>query len=477
MESVPKIVVKRLQSPSPDSHPDADLLAAFAEHSLAGPEQGHVVEHLARCADCREVVSLALPPQIESQSRGLTIGAWFHSTFRASTWRWAAVAAGVVLIASIGTLPYRHQQRSELASNILRAKPAIATSAASLEPPAQVAVPQTQIQKDKLAAPRALTALAGRKPARSEDASSRRPPAFGGSIGGPISRAGIASGAGRGPSPNVALPRDSIVAGAAVPTAPQQMGAVGGTSQTIEVQAEIAQAETAQVATQSTAQSQMQDQLIQNKEAEQAPAYATRVEKAKPASPESSLAIAPAHTGATLMKHGMAPAPRWTLSASGSLQRSLDGGQTWLDVNVAADDSMHDPLVKTQTAATVEVQSGLTSEAQPVPQLDAKKQARKNKNNNNNEKQLAPGTPVIFRALSVSSSAAEVWAGGSDGALYHTVDAGSSWARVLPSASGHVLTGDILSIQFSDPRYGTITTSTPEVWITLDDGQTWQKQQ
>jgi photosystem II stability/assembly factor-like uncharacterized protein len=60
--------------------------------------------------------------------------------------------------------------------------------------------------------------------------------------------------------------------------------------------------------------------------------------------------------------------------------------------------------------------------------------------------------------------------------LYHSVDAGNSWARVLPSAAGRVLTGDILNIQFSDPRNGTVTTSTAEVWTTLDDGQTWQKQ-
>jgi photosystem II stability/assembly factor-like uncharacterized protein len=83
----------------------------------------------------------------------------------------------------------------------------------------------------------------------------------------------------------------------------------------------------------------------------------------------------------------------------------------------------------------------------------------------------------IFHALSVSDNPSEVWAGGSGAALYHTVDAGNRWTRVMPSAAGIVLTGDIIRIQFSDARSGTVTTSTSEVWTTSDDGQTWHKQQ
>ena len=35
MQNVPKSVVNRLQSQAPESHPDADLLTAFAEQSPA----------------------------------------------------------------------------------------------------------------------------------------------------------------------------------------------------------------------------------------------------------------------------------------------------------------------------------------------------------------------------------------------------------------------------------------------------------
>ncbi|MGC2772452.1 MAG: hypothetical protein WA232_12180 [Candidatus Sulfotelmatobacter sp.] len=47
---------------------------------------------------------------------------------------------------------------------------------------------------------------------------------------------------------------------------------------------------------------------------------------------------------------------------------------------------------------------------------------------------------------------------------------------MLPSVGDVNLTGDITSIQFSDPRNGIVTTSTAEVWTTPDDGQTWLKQ-
>lgn len=40
-------------------HPDADLLAAFAEKRLLGHEREELLAHLAECADCREVVALA----------------------------------------------------------------------------------------------------------------------------------------------------------------------------------------------------------------------------------------------------------------------------------------------------------------------------------------------------------------------------------------------------------------------------------
>src|SRR6184192_3247465 len=69
MMGVPKIVLGRLRRASnPGNHPGPDLLTAFAEHALAKRERLHVLEHLAQCSECREIVSLARPEIAEPQT-------------------------------------------------------------------------------------------------------------------------------------------------------------------------------------------------------------------------------------------------------------------------------------------------------------------------------------------------------------------------------------------------------------------------
>jgi hypothetical protein len=59
-EKLPKPMIDALaRQTNAAEHPSADVLAAFGEHSLAEHERDSVTEHLARCAECREVVFLA----------------------------------------------------------------------------------------------------------------------------------------------------------------------------------------------------------------------------------------------------------------------------------------------------------------------------------------------------------------------------------------------------------------------------------
>src|ERR1019366_2281562 len=120
MTEVPKIVYDRLRAVLPDragpeqAHPEADLLTAFAEQALSATERDGVLEHLALCGDCREAIALALPAtdiviapiateteavratpiRAKSKRNFLTAFAW-------PSLRWAALAAGVAVAASV----------------------------------------------------------------------------------------------------------------------------------------------------------------------------------------------------------------------------------------------------------------------------------------------------------------------------------------------------------------------------------------
>jgi hypothetical protein len=404
MKNLPKIVPARLQWPTAtaESHPDADLLTAFAERSVAERERVRVVDHLARCADCREVVALALPPEIEAPIVGGTN--WFAwPTLRKSVPRWALVAAGILVIASFGTVQYRRQHAGTLASNILES-----ASGRTLSEPV---APQTSTQSTR--------SLPEMSAAPSDQRSTAKPP-----VAGPRFPAGAAK---------KSRPANTL-------SVPQSEAASSNATGSSLTQSTPDESTTNQAMTnQATVDSAQVDQREE-------------VAKAKPAFEQaapSTLAPAPSlRAGPSLMPSRSAP--RWAISTTGALQRSVDGGKTWLDMDAEAES-------EAEAEAKISTQSAAAKPAAP---------------------QSLPAS-TIFRALSVASStpAVEVWAGASGGALYHTVDGGARWARVLPSAAGVALTGDVIGIQFSDPRNGTVTTSNAEVWITIDGGQTWRKQQ
>ena len=63
MEQLPKLIRQRLRAAAKQGgrHPDPDLLAAFTDRSLGKTERVQLLEHLARCGDYRDIVSLATP--------------------------------------------------------------------------------------------------------------------------------------------------------------------------------------------------------------------------------------------------------------------------------------------------------------------------------------------------------------------------------------------------------------------------------
>jgi photosystem II stability/assembly factor-like uncharacterized protein len=222
------------------------------------------------------------------------------------------------------------------------------------------------------------------------------------------------------------------------------------------------QAESAPMAAQD--QGQDKRQLAQNQmelPPQKQPLNNLDVVKAKDSVPpqaESSVAFAPmVSTSSMSLQKGLRSSPRWAISSSGALQRSFDAGQTWEDVNVSQ----------------LTPSGGLTRDATAARKVDDRKVDDQETKTKKNEK-AESNTSLVFRALAALGP--EVWAGGSGAMLYYSLDSGAHWARVLPTEANVSLTGDIIGVEFSDSQHARIATSTGEVWMTADHGQTWHKQ-
>jgi hypothetical protein len=146
MTDIPKIVYDRLRVPPAKdaalagTHPDMDLLTAFVEQALLPSGRESVLGHLVLCEECREIVALAMPdPEIfdgrlpaqempgqapvrepvreeDDQQVSIPIATkrnrWFG--FARPNLGWAALAAGVAVVASMLVLHPLQQKQAML---------------------------------------------------------------------------------------------------------------------------------------------------------------------------------------------------------------------------------------------------------------------------------------------------------------------------------------------------------------------------
>ncbi|MGA8620243.1 MAG: YCF48-related protein [Candidatus Sulfotelmatobacter sp.] len=459
MQNVPKIVLKRLQETgTAEVHPDPDLLTAFAEQSLAEAERAEVMEHLAHCGDCREVVALALPAsetETRPRSQRAARGAWL-------TWpilRWGLVAAGIVLVTSAGVLQYkqRTQPNAVLISSPVRDK--VRQEERAIVSQAPGLTKRTPMQKTS----RGHSAVAAEELSLSRNAMLPAPqpmnragggvgPGSGGGIGGGVYRPGGGSGGGMAdktyevqaqndafafaPASKEAMPTASQnPTGQSSPATTTQQVVVSGSSQVVQVQTEAAQ----------VAQNQGQIENPHDLPVQRRNLADSDVVKAK----DLAVIQASGEPSAPAVPHtALGASPLWAINRNGGLQRSFDGGKVWEDVNIS-------PVF---SAGSMQMANSTKYRDEKVKKID--------------KAQSAPF--VGFRAVAAIDP--EVWAGGSGAMLFHSIDSGTHWTQVLPSQMGAALTGDITAIEFSDPQHGRVATSAGELWITADDGQSWTKQ-
>lgn len=454
MAEVPKIVRERLRRASPGIHPDADTLAAFAERVLPERERGTILEHLASCRGCREILAVAAPVPEPAQT---AVRSWPRPWLTWPALRWGFATAGIAVVASLGVVEHQRHVHPSMAlykASVPSEQKNAADSVAAPAPPLQDSKKQSEKTKDRALLTTARVA-ANKSRLRDEVAQGAIPaqapqtlysysatPAskLRGAIGGPMSgpRANFQMNQANQLQQNVnAFNATAQAAPAAAPTAnlPTNGRSV---HQLDQIQAEPVQ--TAELSVQSQSLSQQSPQGGTDE---------AKVDRAKPletvvmGSSKAYVAITPE---ARLARSASAGGARWTINPTGGLQRSLDQGATWQDVNVNAS-----PAASGMTLVANERTDRLESSAK------AEKQA----------------PPIVFRA--VAANGADVWAGGANGVLYHSTDGGNRWTRVVPSSKDVILTGDVVSVSFADALHGRIATSTSEAWVTGDGGQSWEK--
>ncbi len=91
------------------NHPEAELLVAFAEHSLTPHERESVLMHLADCAECREILFVAQFGLPEEPSAEIVVPS---QTSRANWFTWRPITVAACLLLTVGVLTQQIYQRT-----------------------------------------------------------------------------------------------------------------------------------------------------------------------------------------------------------------------------------------------------------------------------------------------------------------------------------------------------------------------------
>lgn len=425
MDHMAKLVSGRLKAqPAPGPHPGPELLAACAENGLPHADRERLLQHLGDCSDCREILYLALPPSPEAQK----VMVLQPRPFRRWALGWGALVASVAMVAiffSANRLGHKNQAASMVATAPVGANETDTKIAAEKAPreldrlqagrdedktkvvtalvrPEAKPRPQAKHMTAKLQ-PKLVFEQSGEVHVRGQEKSAN-------AVGAQVSKDGD-KGERQKESPGVA-----VVNGSATQTGSAgKLGDFGyATAEISKSRADQKAAAGQQVAVQADAVSPPGSASASNLKVP-ASSEVVEVEAAAPAVESNSFSVSA--NAAVVARKSVVALPRWSLTSTGEIQRSLDHGKTWVSSQ--------------------------------------------------------PASGVVFRAI--ASVGEKVWAAGNGGVLYHSADSGLTWTRLTVKTGGKDLQDDFTAIEFSDAVHGHLKTGAGADFTTSDGGQTWQR--
>ena len=507
MDRIAKLVSGRLKVQAAGPHPDPDLLAAFAEQALPDAERTQLIEHLGACSGCREVLYLAMPDSADAQQ---------VLSFRPSLWagpalRWGTLMASVAILTGVFIARYALYTARRQSPATISAPAATDAKVSEEKVPTELNAMRDARIAQKTAPP---TVAKGRPEAKHmtakpqatldfEDSGQVRVlaaphsapfvnvPVQGRNV---LSLDGVATSAAKptnAAQPNGGLSKETNALGVAsansnLVTAGSRLrgnfaGIISDTTGAVVSKAKVTMVGPAgpKTATSDASGRFSFDQLTPGLYSITAEASGFKVTEIKQVAvlvngtPPVQVKLEPGSASEVVEVNGAAPAMN---------EAAVSGAVAELDSSTGfvAGQEQTTAQLKQQKAAAANTRQpgagmgfGSVMSVSQMPQwtLSPEGIVQRSFDTGKSWQTVSVSTGTVFRALSAVGS--NVWVGGRAGALYQSADSGRTWAKFEPAAAGKKLDQDIVRLDFSNARSGTVNTANGEVWTTSDGGQTW----
>ena len=411
MRELPKIARDRLAAAQVSTpHLDPNLISGFLERSLLPDERERVIAHMSICEQCRGEVQLVIGTTQADVRSVAAAGAEVRPSHRGFLWqrllRWQPVTAALAVAAVTVAVFVSTRQRVSKVTHPAATAPVAMVSKPAPPPSPPGTAGNASVQLQAGVPPKEVKQKAGPSIASPREAAAAKlalAKQLKSKVGAGEVSAQLVSGSATAPPVEQAEDRQLVVA---APPPPQPASVPAPQSS-------------------ATAQPAVPQGVNESGQAGAMPAHG--VERAPVALSVGANFAAKSAMAPRQMMRAVRPPVRWTVNADataqvnqGAVERSIDGGRTWLRVPVAEG--------------------------------------------------------VTFRV--VFALGRNVWSGGAAGAFYHSSDGGEHWSSIPLAATATAVgtaVGDIVSIQFADATHGVVSTSTGVTWTTSDGGQTWKQ--